>query len=51
MLLLPQVSVSWSDLGLSPSATYTVNDLWEHRSLGDLTGSFSASVRHSRLEW
>lgn len=37
-----EVSVSWSDIGITGTAT--VRDLWAHEDLGEHAGSFSAEV-------
>jgi alpha-galactosidase len=38
------ITVRFSDIGLSPSSPYDVRDLWERKSLGRFSGSYSASV-------
>jgi hypothetical protein len=37
------ITVNWSDLGLTRSATATVRDLWAHQDLGSFTGSYTAT--------
>lgn len=38
------VTADWSDLGLAPTRSALVRDLWTHRNLGAFTSSFSATV-------
>eukprot|EP00051_Salpingoeca_urceolata_P033164 m.19286 g.19286 ORF g.19286 m.19286 type:complete len:914 (-) comp5913_c0_seq1:132-2873(-) len=37
-------SCSWSALGLAPSASYNVRDLWAHKDLGEHKGAFASDV-------
>lgn len=39
-----QISATWSELGLVPSSSATVRDLWLHRDLGPYRSSYSAIV-------
>ncbi len=39
-----EISVSWTDIGYPPHLAANVRDLWAHKDLGKLTGSFSAKV-------
>jgi alpha-galactosidase len=39
-----EISVSWTDIGYPPHLAAGVRDLWAHKDLGKLTGSFSAKV-------
>lgn len=39
-----KITVDWTDLGIGKSATGSIIDLWEHRPLGNVTGSYTASV-------
>ena len=39
-----QISVSWTDIGYPQTLAANVRDLWAHKDLGQLTGSFSATV-------
>ena len=39
-----EISVSWTDIGYPPHVAANVRDLWAHKDLGKLTGSFSATV-------
>ncbi len=42
-----QITASWSDFGLDPLAEAKVRDLWQHKDMGTMKGSVSASVsRH-----
>jgi hypothetical protein len=38
------ITANWSDLGLEPSQTVSVRDLWAHADLGEFSNSFSAAV-------
>lgn len=38
------IKVNWSDLGLPDSTSATVRDVWAHRDLGSLNGSYSTTV-------
>ena len=38
------ISVSWTDIGYPPHLAASVRDLWAHKDLGKLTGSFAATV-------
>ncbi|HEU4869703.1 MAG TPA: alpha-galactosidase [Pyrinomonadaceae bacterium] len=39
-----EISVSWTDIGYPQTLAANVRDLWAHKDLGQLTGSFSATV-------
>jgi alpha-galactosidase len=39
-----EISVSWTDIGYPPHVAANVRDLWAHKDLGKLTGSFAAKV-------
>ncbi len=39
-----EISVSWTDLGYPPHLSANVRDLWAHKDLGKLSGSFSATA-------
>jgi len=39
-----EISVSWTDIGYPPHLAANVRDLWAHKDLGKLSGSFSAAV-------
>jgi alpha-galactosidase len=39
-----EIAVSWTDIGYPPHLAASVRDLWAHKDLGKLTGSFSAKV-------
>ena len=38
------ITASWTDIGYPAHLSAKVRDLWEHKALGEKTGSFSASV-------
>jgi alpha-galactosidase len=38
------ISVDWSEIGLDPSQSVAVRDIWAAQNLGEATGSFSALV-------
>jgi len=40
------ITATWDMLGLSPTATYSVRDLWLHQDMGKFTGSYSATVNY-----
>jgi len=40
------ITATWSQLGLNPSTSYTVRDLWAHQDLGKFTTSFTATVNY-----
>src|ERR1043165_533417 len=39
-----EISVSWTDIGYPQQLTASVRDLWAHKDLGKLSGSFTATV-------
>ncbi len=39
-----QISVTWSEVGLEPSSTATVRDLWAHKDLGSYRSGYTATV-------
>ncbi|HEX3249868.1 MAG TPA: alpha-galactosidase [Pyrinomonadaceae bacterium] len=39
-----EIAVSWTDIGYPPHLNANVRDLWAHKDLGKLSGSFSATV-------
>ncbi|MBB6729849.1 discoidin domain-containing protein [Cohnella sp. CBP 2801] len=39
------VAVTFADLGLSASATYTLTELYSHTKLGDFSGSYSRTLK------
>jgi hypothetical protein len=39
-----QIAVNWSDVGLEPSSTATVRDLWARKDLGSYRSSYYATV-------
>ncbi len=39
-----QVSVTWSEVGLKPSSTATVRDVWTHKDLGSYRSGYAATV-------
>jgi hypothetical protein len=38
------ITANWADVGLFPAAPYVVRDLWQRRTVGTFTGSFTAQV-------
>jgi alpha-galactosidase len=36
------ITVTWKDLGVDPSTSFTVRDLWKHQDLGIFDTSFTA---------
>ena len=38
------ITANWLDIGLEPTTQADVRDLWEHKDLGTMTGSVTASV-------
>ena len=38
------ITANWSDIGLQPSQSAAVSDLWAHSNLGTFSGSFTANV-------
>lgn len=38
------IGVSWDQLGLNTAQKYTVRDLWAHKDIGVMTGSYNATV-------
>ena len=39
-----QISVSWEEIGLEPSSSATVRDLWAHKDLGAHSSGYTATV-------
>jgi alpha-galactosidase len=39
-----EIAVSWTDIGYPPHLNANVRDLWAHKDVGKLSGSFSATV-------
>jgi len=37
------ITVDWTDIGLEPSTKATVRDLWQHKTLGQFSGNWTAS--------
>jgi len=51
VILLNQVSTTeermtatWTDIGLSSTRSASVRDIWQHKDMGNFTGSYSATV-------
>lgn len=38
------ITAQWRDIGLDPAAKAQVYDIWQHKSLGSMTGSVTATV-------
>lgn len=43
-ILTLDITANWADIGLDPSTTATVYDIWQHKDLGNKTGSVTARV-------
>ena len=39
-----EISVSWTDIGYPQNIAANVRDLWAHKDLGKLSGSFAKTV-------
>ncbi len=46
--VLGKISADWNDIGYPPGPQASVRDLWAHKDLGNIAGSYSTEVSQPR---